>query len=145
MSVQVKVTWRMLRKIANSIMVHARFLGAYIHFSLMYTTNHIFPLIKIKDLINKDGDLTTPFKLATGTKTSVSNLRVLFFPCVLWKATANIGTKALNMRHLLQKDFRSIFIGIPQYQKGYIFYVPHTRKIISSCDVVSDEMFSSAL
>ena len=52
-------------------MVHARVLQAYIHFVLMYTTDNIFPVIPIKHLINKDGDPTTPFKLATGTKTSV--------------------------------------------------------------------------
>ena len=56
----------------------------------MYTTDHIFPVLPIKDLINKDGEPTTPFKLATGTKPSVSHLRVTFYPCVLWKATAQV-------------------------------------------------------
>ena len=39
----------------------------------------------------------------------------------------------------------SIFVGIPQHQKGYIVYVPSTSKIISSYDVVFDEKISSAL
>ena len=43
------------------------------------------------------------------------------------------------------KRFFSIFVGIPQHQKGYLVYVPITRKIISSYDVVFDEIFSSAL
>ena len=64
----------------------------------MYTTDHIFTVIPIKDMINKDGDLTTPYKLATVTKTSVSHIRMLFCPCVVQKDTAHIGTKALNMR-----------------------------------------------
>ena len=34
---------------------------------------------------------------------------------------------------------------IPQHQKGYLVYVPSTRKVISSYDVVFDESFSSAL
>ena len=59
----------------------------------MYTTDHIFPVLPIKDLINEDGDLTTPYKLATGTKPSVSHLRVLFRPCVVWKATAHVEKK----------------------------------------------------
>ena len=71
-------------------MVHAGFLEAYIHFALMYTTNNIFPFLPIKYLITKDGELTTPFKLATGTKPSVSHLRVLFWPCFIRKATAHI-------------------------------------------------------
>ena len=49
------------------------------------------------------------------------------------------------MRHQAQKGFRGIFVGIPQHQKGYLVYVPSTRKVISSYDVVFDESFSSAL
>ena len=36
-------------------------------------------------------------------------------------------------------------MGIPQHQKGYLVYVPITRKVISSYDVKSDESFVSAL
>ena len=49
----------------------------------MYTTDHIFLVLPIKYLINKDGDPTTPYKLATGTKPSVSHLSVLFCPCAV--------------------------------------------------------------
>ena len=126
-------------------MVHAIVSEAYIHFSLMYTIDHIFPVLPIKYMINKYGDLTTPYKLSTGTKPSVSHLCVLFCPCVVWKDTAHVGTKALNMRHQAQKGFRSIFVGITQHQKGYIMYVPSSRNIISSYDVVFDESVNSAL
>ena len=111
------MTWRTLCTVAQSLMVHARVLEVYINFALMYTTYHIFPVIPIKDMVNEDGDPTTPYKLATGTEPSVSHLRVLFFPCVVWKATAHIGTKTLNIRHQSQKGFRGIFVGIPQHQK----------------------------
>ena len=60
-------------------MVHARVPEVYVHFALMHTIDHIFLILPIKDLINKDGDPTTPHKLATGTKPSVSHLRVLFY------------------------------------------------------------------
>ena len=83
----------------------------------MYTTDHIYPVLPVKDLINEDGDPATPYKLATDTKPSVSHLRVLLFPCVVWKATPHVGTKALNMRHQEQKGFRGIFVGITQHQK----------------------------
>ena len=43
------------------------------------------------------------------------------------------------------KLFCGIFVGIPQNQKGYPVYVPSTSKIISSYDVVFDEIFYSAL
>ena len=111
----------------------------------MYTTDEIFLVLPIKDMINEDGDPTTPHKLATGTKPSVSNLRVLYCPCVLRESTAHVGTKVLKMRHHAQKGFHSIFVGITQDQKGYLVYVPITREIIYSYNVVFDESLSCAL
>ena len=145
MNAQVEVTRRTLRTIAHYIMVLARVMEAYIHFALMYTKNHIFTVVPIKDMINEDTDLSTPFKLATGTKLTVSHLCVLFCPCVVRKATAHVGKKELNMRHQAQKGFRGIFVGITQHKEGYFVYVLSTRNIISSYDVVFDESFSSAL
>ena len=88
MNGQVKVTCRTLRTIAHTLMVHARVLEAYIHFAFMYTTDHIFPVLPIKDLINNDGDPTTPFKLATGMAMMGNNVAIIiglgfgFYMCV---------------------------------------------------------------
>ena len=114
MNRQVEVTWRTLRTVAHALMVHARVPEVYVHFTLMYTTDQIFPVLPIKDLINEDGNPTTPHKVSTGTKPSVLHLRVLFCPYVVRKATAQVETKMLNMSHQAQKGFRSIFVGIPQ-------------------------------
>ena len=108
-------------------------------------TDHIFPVLPIKYLINKDGDPTTPFQLATGTKPLVSHLCVLFCPCVVRKATAHIDKKALNMCHQVQKGLSGIFVGIKQHKKWYLVYVSGTRKIIYSYYVIFDESFSSTL
>ena len=132
MNGQVEVTWRTLRTISHALMVHARVTEVYVHLVLMYTTDHIFPVLPIKDLINEDGSPTTPHKLATGTKPSVSHLHVLFCPCVVQKDTAHVETKTLNMRHQAKKRFRGISVGIQQHQKGYLVYVPSNRKLISS-------------
>ena len=64
---------------------------------------------------------------------------MLFCPCAVRKAIVDVETKTLNMRHQPQKGFRGIFVGIPEHQKGYLVYVPSTRKIISSYDVVFDK------
>ena len=81
----------------------------------MYTIYHIFTVLPIKDMRNKDGDPTTQFKLETGKRPSVSHLNVLFFPCVVQRSTAHVWTNTLNMRHQAQKGFCGIFIGILQY------------------------------
>ena len=52
MNGQVEVTWRTLRTVAHYLMVHARVPEVYVNFVLMYTTDHIFPVLPIKDLIN---------------------------------------------------------------------------------------------
>ena len=97
----------------------------------MYTSYHILPILPIKDLINKDGNTITPCNLATGTRNSILHLSVLFCPCVVRKAITHAGTKALNMHHQAQNGLHSIFVGIPQHQKGYLVYVPNKWKIVS--------------
>ena len=110
MNGQVKITRRTLRKIAHTLMVHARVLEVYIHLAFMYTKGNIFMVLLIKDLINEDGKPTTPFKLAIGKKPSVSYLRMLFCPCVVRKATAHVDKKALNMCHQSQTYLFGIFL-----------------------------------
>ena len=110
MNGQVKVTWRTFCTIAHSLMVHSRVLEAYIHFALMYTTDQVFPVLPIKYLMNKYGNLTTSLKLAIDTKPSISNILMLFFPYVVQKATAHVDKKELNMRHKAQKGFCDIFV-----------------------------------
>ena len=61
------------------------------------------------------------------------------------KSTSNVDGKVLKMCHQSQKGFWGIFVGIPQYQKGYLIYIPSTQKIVSSYDIVFDETSSSAL
>ena len=60
MNGQVEITWSTLRTLAHSLMVHARFSEVYIHFAFMYTTDHILPVLPIKDLINEDILLVEP-------------------------------------------------------------------------------------
>ena len=101
----IELTRPTLQTIAHSIILHALVSDKYIKISLIYTTHHLFIVIPIKHLVNQDGEPTAPHKLATGTKPSVSNIRVLSFPCVVRKETPHVYTKALNMRHQPQKKF----------------------------------------
>ena len=90
MNRKVKVTWRTLRTVAHYLMAHARVTEAYVNFALMYMTDHIFPVLPIKDLINEDDDPKMPHKLATGTKHSVSYLLVLFFHVLYGKLRSTL-------------------------------------------------------
>ena len=105
----------------------------------MYTTHHIFPVLTINHLVNHNGKPTIPHKLTTGMKPLVSNLRILFFMFVVQKSTAHVDINALNMRHQPKKGLWSIFVGIPQDQKGWIIYVPITRNMVSPHDVAFEK------
>ena len=86
-------------------MVPTRVYGEYINFVLIYTTDNIFTVITIKHLVYQDSEPTTPQKLPTGTKQSLSDIHVLFFSCVVQKATAHFDKNKLNMYHQSQKGF----------------------------------------
>ena len=135
-----KLKWHSehFKTIAHSNMVHTWVSDKCKHFALMYTTDQTLPVLPIKHLVNQDGEPTTPHKLETGTKPSVSNLRLLFCPWVVQKSTAHIDTKALNMRHQSQAGFCGIFVWIPKHQKWYLIYVYSTHNIMYSHDVVSE-------
>ena len=92
----------------------------------MCITDYIFHVLPIKHLVNQDGEPTTAYKLTTGKKYLVSNPHVLFCLCVVWKYTAHLDTKALNMIYQSQKGFCGIFVEIPQHHKWYLVYVPST-------------------
>ena len=94
MNGQVEVTCRTLCKIVHALMVYARVPEIYVHFALMYTTDHIFPVLPIKDLINKDGDPTTPYKLATGTKP-----QCLIYVCYFFHVVYKKLRRTLRQRH----------------------------------------------
>ena len=81
MNIQVKVTQRTLCTIAHSLMVHAQVLEAYILFALMYTADHISPVLPIKDSINEFRETTTPFKLATGKNFSITFMCFILSMC----------------------------------------------------------------
>ena len=85
MNEKVKTVWRMLRTTSHSLIVHTRVFETYINFALMYMTDHIFLVLPIKDLINKDGKPITTFKLETGKKFSVSHSHNVFVHVVYAK------------------------------------------------------------
>ena len=104
--------------------------------------HHILPVLPINNLVNQDVEPTKPHTLSTGKKSSVSNLCVIFSPCVVQTATVHVDRKALNMCHQSKKGFWGIIV-IPPHQKGYLAYVPSTIKIVSSHYVVFNKTFST--
>ena len=95
-------------------------------------TGHIYTALPIKHLVKKCGEPTTPNKLATDAKSSVSNLRVLFCPCVVQKATAHVNTKALNIfNQSQQQKIRVSLLESYNIKKGTSYtYLVHGKKFL---------------
>ena len=138
MNGQVEVTWLTLRTIAHSIMVRTQVSDKYIHFTLMYMNDHILPGLPTRHLVTQDKKKYTT-QTENWKKYLVSKPHVLFFPCVVQKATAHFYAKVLNICHQSQKGFYCILVGIPKHQKGYLIYVHSTQTIVSSHDILFDK------
>ena len=119
-------------------MVHAQFLEAYTHFTLMYMAYHIFPVLPIKDLINEDGGLTMPFKLATDMKPSISKriVHVLYI-----KLLHMLGKRRQTCVTNPKIVFGVSFLGFRSIRKG-IFFMNHTNIISYLCMIFFNESFS---
>ena len=63
---------------------------------------------------------------------------LLFFMCCD-ESYCTRRQKGVKYASPIAKGIWGIFVGILQYQKDYLMYLPITRKIISSYDVVNDE------
>ena len=129
MNGKTKVTWRTLRTVTHSLMVHARVLEAYINFSFMYTADHILLVLPIKEPIKENGKPTTSFKVVTGKKPSVSHLCV-FCPFVVHKFTAYIGTTELNMCHQAQTVFAVSSLELISIKRVYYLCTTYRKNVI---------------
>ena len=94
----------------------------------------VFTVLPVRDL-HSAGRPTTPHELWFGNKPDLSKFRVLFCPAVY----------KIYQNNTFQREARCIHIGFADHQAGYKLYVPSTRQIITSLDVVFDESFAKAV
>ena len=142
-------TWRSISHIKNTLIVHARVDETCTHFALKAATE-IFSVIPIKT-IRKNGQLTTSHELFTGKKPKIDRFRVMFCPCVIKKYTStapNHEGKYITVdvaKRFAQKGIRGMYIGFDDFTPGYLVFIPKTRQIVCSIDIVFDETFITSL
>ena len=118
-------------------------------FALQYACQ-VFSVIPVKTLRLHDR-ITTPYEIFTGQKPNINRFRVLFCPCIMKKYTATkklANGKSISedvKKKYAQRGFRGVFIGFDQKTNGYLAYVPVTRQIVTSKDIIFDESFASTL
>jgi hypothetical protein len=131
------------------MLVHARLPGMYLYHALLHACN-VFNILPLKDLLTLDGTVSTPFELFVGSKPMVSHFRVFGCPCIAKKWTISVDGKPEDNSKGTQHGIRGIHLGFSFTQKGLLLYIPSTRQIIISGDVVSgdvicDETFASTV
>ncbi len=80
-----------------------------------------------------------------GSKPRVSHFRVFGCPCIAKKWTISVDGKPEVNSKGTQRGIRGIHLGFSPTQKGWLLYVPSTRQIVISGDVICDETFASTV
>jgi hypothetical protein len=99
-------------------------------------------VLPAKNILNDNGDPTTPHFKAFGVKPKIGNYRV--FGCPASSKRYNATSRCTQT----QQATHGIFIGFPSNQAGWLFYTEQligTRFIHVSHDATFDENFDSAL
>ena len=137
--------WREVHNTANILLNTARLGGAFFHHAHAYAV-HIVNSCPAKNVIDKDGNPTTPFHFSYGRKPSLNNFRVFGCPVYFKRYEPTFRNKVITYKQQLQRASRGTFIGFPDNSAGWLVYCPdHPQRIITTRDAYFDEDFSSAL
>jgi hypothetical protein len=137
-----KHSWQTIHRMARSMLVHARLPDQYHYHAIRYAAS-VFNILPVKNLYDSDGEIASPHELFSGTEPTITQYRVFGCPAVArrWVMTID-GRETI---HCTEKGIRGIFIGFPPNQKGYLIYLPASRTIAVSGDMMFDETFYSAI
>ena len=150
--------WQTINQLARVLLVHARLPLEYFHFAVRYAID-IINVLPAKGVNDANGTPTCPHNLAFGVRPKIGNFRVFGCPAAIkryTKTSSNGETASPSdivddfqpMATPLQRAVRGIFIGFPEHQAGWLFYLPNplgNHHFIVSFDAVFDEAFESTL
>lgn len=111
------------------------------HFAAKYVTD-IINVLPSKNLLDHNGNPTTPYFLAFCHKPKIGNYCIFGCPTSFKRYTAQTDHTQT------QQATRGIFIGFPSNQAGWLFYTENaigTHHIHESHDATFDEFFDSTL
>ena len=139
-------TWQSIRILAFAFLNYARVKNEFMTFALEHAWK-IFNILPIKNLVDSDGNPTTPFYLFYKVKPSVRKMRVLFCPVVAKvydRQQKNHKTKEThhyNSSTHPQRGVPGIFVGIPRGQDGYLVMDLKHKRVRICADVKFNEQF----
>ena len=137
-----------ISSMARKMLLHACLSKSFTYFALRYATV-IHNILPVKDVIDNEGNITTPFFLFQGKKPKIKHLKIFGCPAIR-KRYSSINSKGKTVPLLkwdLQRGVRCIFIGLPENSAGWLFYNPSNPRYPTtiSSDAAFDEQFQSPL
>ena len=109
--------------------MHARLNRKFFYYAVKYA-QYIHDVIPVRNLLNENGLPTTPYYLATGRKPAVKYFRVFGCPTVFKRYKVSSDGKHIHNKYN-QQGMRGIFVGIPDDESGWLFYIPTAKGLIS--------------
>ncbi|KAI2493774.1 Reverse transcriptase (RNA-dependent DNA polymerase) [Fragilaria crotonensis] len=99
-----------------------------------------------KNVIDQDGNPTTPYQYSFQRKPSLANFRVFGCPTFFKRYEPTFRNKLITYKQQLQRASRGIFLGFPDNSAGWLIYSPdQPQSLIITHDAYFDEDFNSAL
>ena len=89
---------------------------------------------RIKNLVVRRGEEKCPAQLMRGTKPKLSNSKLSIFGCTVFMSKRDRDVSKLEPKALEGK-----FVGYTEGDNGYLVYVPNTRKVLTTRDVIIKE------
>ena len=148
--------WQTINQIARVCLVHARLPLEYFHFAVLYAIA-ILNVLPAKGVNDATGTPSCPYALAFGKRPKIGNFRVFGCPAAIKRystatssgdISSDLSDDFQQTPKPLQRAVRGIFIGFPEHQAGWLFYLPNPlgrHNYIISRDAVFDESFESTL
>ncbi|KAI2504658.1 Mitochondrial protein [Fragilaria crotonensis] len=104
--------WREVHNTANILLNNARLGGAFFHHAHAYAVQ-ILNVCPAKNVIDQDGNPTTPYQYSFQRKPSIANFRVFGCPTFFKRYEPTFRNKLITYKQQLQRASRGIFLGFP--------------------------------
>ena len=140
-------TYQTVCNMAQAMLVHAH-LGMGFHSLALSYACKILRVLPGKNLVDKDGKLTTTYAVLHGRKPRIFRYKVFGCPVVFKRYQPMKNGKALTNFQQVQQGSRGIFVGFPPDQAGWLIYVEEKisgTHLVCSMDVVFDQNFLSGI
>ncbi|KAI2497644.1 ubinuclein-2-like protein [Fragilaria crotonensis] len=96
------------------------------------TANILLNNARLENVIDQDGNPTTPYQYSFQRKPSIANFRVFGCPTFFKRYEPTFRNKLITYKQQLQRASRGIFLGFPDNSAGWLVYSQTNPKASSS-------------